>query len=155
MKITDALLGEHAVFYAQFDRLEEILPAMERVEVVRELGAMLAAALASHARLEDDLLFSLLDSRLGRDAGPLGVMRMEHEQIELDLQRSMAAGSAREAREALLRAIEEARSHFAKEEQVVFPMAEAHVGAAGLRTLGEQWAAARAVVVATEPAALR
>ncbi len=57
MKITDALLGEHGAFYAQFDRLEETLPHTTLAGEVREQAALLAAALVSHAQLEDTLLF--------------------------------------------------------------------------------------------------
>lgn len=58
MKVTDALLGEHAVFYAQFDYLEKTIPPAKDLALVKSQGAMLTAALASHAHLEDELLSS-------------------------------------------------------------------------------------------------
>lgn len=53
MKITDALLGEHAVFYAQFEHLRQSLPVADALTQVHSQGAMLAAALATHAHLEE------------------------------------------------------------------------------------------------------
>ncbi len=43
MRIIDALLGEHAVFYAQFDHLEKSIPVAESSAQVRAQAAMLAA----------------------------------------------------------------------------------------------------------------
>jgi len=40
MKITDALLGENAIFYTQFDFLEQAIPAANSVAQVKSLGAM-------------------------------------------------------------------------------------------------------------------
>jgi hypothetical protein len=34
MKITDALLGEHGVFYAQFSHLEKVVPQLEDLTLV-------------------------------------------------------------------------------------------------------------------------
>src|SRR5574341_1358167 len=55
MKITDALKGEHGVFYAQFRFIEESLDG-ENLATLKALGAMLAAALAPHAHIEDESL---------------------------------------------------------------------------------------------------
>ncbi len=44
MKITDALLGEHAAFFAQFDYLEQATLAANSVAQMKSLGGMLAAA---------------------------------------------------------------------------------------------------------------
>jgi len=39
MKMTDALLGEHGVFYAQFNHLEEVVPKTEDLsEVLAQAG---------------------------------------------------------------------------------------------------------------------
>jgi len=57
MVITDAFLGEHAVFYAQFEHMEQIIPSTESLSEVKSQGAMLASALRGHAQLEEELLF--------------------------------------------------------------------------------------------------
>ena len=52
MKITDALLGEHAVIYPGLDRIAEA--SFATAEEMRAAAAILAAGLASHARIEDE-----------------------------------------------------------------------------------------------------
>ena len=85
MKITDALLGEHGVFYSQFEYMERALPESDdpdRLNVeVSLLSASLVAALETHARLEDELLFDALEVQVG-PIGPLVMMRQEHQEIE-------------------------------------------------------------------------
>ena len=85
MNVTDAFLGEHAVFYAQFDYMEKIIPVATSVLQVKTQGAMLKAALAGHAQLEEELLFKNLESHIGPQ-GPLAVMRAEHDEIERSLE---------------------------------------------------------------------
>ena len=146
MNILKALLGEHAVFYAQFSHLERTLPGMEEAGLIRAQGALLAAGLASHAALENELLFDLLEARQGQ-MGPVTVMRMEHQQIETQLQALAAEGAAAPARERLLDVLRQARDHFAKEEQVLFPMAANILTQAELRAAGARWAERRQVRV--------
>ena len=149
MKITDALLGEHGVFYAQFDRIEKELETGEGVEVLRGEALLLAAALAPHARLEDDLLFGVLEEKAGPEAGPVSTMRAEHAEIEAALDRATGAPEQERVREALLEAIHLARAHFLKEEQAAFPMAEEVLGPERLERLGAECASARGVFLAS------
>ena len=146
MKITDALLGEHAMLYAQFDYLAQATPAAESLAVVHSLAAGLTATLASHAHLEDELLFSALDPYLG-PMGPLAVMRMEHDQIEGLLDRIPTTKELRQAQGLLQQALQVARGHFAKEEQVLFPIAEQALDQGRLAELGVQWAERRGVAI--------
>lgn len=146
MKITDALTGEHGVFYAQFDHLEQAVPAAEALAQVQDQAALLAAGLKPHAHLENELLFAALDPNMG-PTGPVAVMRMEHEEIESTLARVQEARDLAEARELVLHAVQVARQHFAKEEQVLFPMAERMLGVEVLAHLGAQWAERRGVLV--------
>ncbi len=147
MKITDALLGEHAVFYAQFDHLKQSVPHAETLAQVKSQGAMLAAALASHAGLEEELLFTTIEPLVG-PMGPLAVMRLEHEEIEQGLERLPTVHDLNQAQELLLRIIEVAREHFAKEEQVLYLMASQVLPAEAMTDLGAQWAARRGVFLA-------
>lgn len=146
MKITDALLGEHGAFYAQFDRLEETLPHTTSAGEVREQAALLAAALISHAQIEDTLLFERMRSA-GGDEGLLSTMEAEHTEIAGLLTRAQGSQDVSAARDDLLEAVTLARDHFAKEEQVAFPLAESIIGAAGLTALGARWSARREVFV--------
>jgi len=149
MKITNAFLGEHAIFYAQFTFLEEEIPQIEDLSLVKAQGALLASALASHAALEEELLFQTLESFIG-PGGPLAVMRMEHNQIEENLAAIPGHETSGQAREVLFQTIQIARSHFAKEEQILYPLAERALGHDQLFELGKQWAARRKVMVASE-----
>jgi len=147
MKITDALLGEHGVFYAQFARLEERVPGLGGVAEVRELAGVLAAALISHAELEDELLFNRMEEELGAPSGPLPVMRAEHAHIDAALAAAAQTRDLESAKRRVLEAVEAAREHFAKEERVLFPAAEQLVPVSVLNELGDQWAARRGVAI--------
>lgn len=147
MRILHALLGEHGVLYAQFRHLEEALPEADSLGEVKAQAAILGAALATHAQLEEELLFRALDPHLG-GGGPLAVMRMEHEQIEGALEKLATAEELETAREQLLGVVDVAQHHFAKEEQVLFPMASQVLSEEALMRLGSQWAESRSVVVA-------
>lgn len=140
MRVTDAFLGEHGVFYAQFDHLEAVLDAGDAREVAR-LAALLASGLGSHADLEDELLFMPLAEGKGVDAGPVDVMLAEHREIEALLTAAAASGGAEDLR----RAVALARDHFEKEEQAAFPLAERSLGEERLRELGATWAGRRGV----------
>jgi iron-sulfur cluster repair protein YtfE (RIC family) len=147
MRITEALLGEHGVFYAQFAHLEQTVPNATALVQVQAQGALLAAALRSHASMEDKLLFVALEPHLGTQMGPLVVMRSEHEQIEAALEALPAAAELEQAQWLLLGAIEVARARFAKEEQILFPAAKQVLGDEKLRELGRQWSQHRGVTV--------
>ncbi len=146
MKITEALLGEHGAFYAQFEHLERAVPAAEALAQVQSQMALLSAALDTHARLEDQLLFTALDPHLG-PMGPLAVMRMEHDQIEGLFGRISQASSLSEAQDLTLQLIRVARDHFTKEERVLFPMATQILGPKTLLELGARWSEQRQVAI--------
>ncbi len=147
MKLTDALLGEHAVLHDLFGHVRETAAKSGDIGEIRSAVAVLERLLVTHARLEESLLFSQLDSHLGQ-MGPLAVMRAEHRGID-DL--LAAAGSAPDI--AALKAtvnelLDLAQGHFRKEEGVLFGMAEQFLGEAVLSELGDQWATARGVILA-------
>lgn len=138
MKITDALLGEHAMIYRLLDHCSAGADAWS-LEEARTAGGTLAAALLAHAHVEDELLFRALEPHLSAAAGPLAVMRQEHDEIEGSLARLAEARDAESARMLLRYATSVARQHFAKEEQVLFPMAEQFLSPERLNELGGQW----------------
>lgn len=147
--ITDALRGEHAVIYRLLSHVESACDEgdLRRTQI---LAGELEAALEAHARLEDELLFSSLDGVLPPQ-GPLVVMRAEHEEIEGLLASFPGFENAVEACRSVQRLVAVARDHFAKEEQVLFPMAEQMLPAAQLQQLGERWAAECGVAVVDMP----
>jgi len=146
MKVTEALLGEHGVFYVQFDHLEQTLPAVTSLDWVKAQAALIQSAISTHAQLEDELLFSAIDNHLGQ-GGPVAVMRMEHEEIEGTLNAIPEIQDVETICSRLLGAIQVARQHFMKEEQVLFPLADQVLGFEQLQDLGERWAERRRVDV--------
>jgi hypothetical protein len=128
VKLTDALLGEHGAFYAQFDRLEEMVPHTASAAEVREQAALLASALVTHAKLEDELLFSRMRSA-GADAGLLDTMEEEHTEIAGGLSRAQGTGDVT----------------LAREERLAFPLAESAIGLTVLTALGAAWSERRDV----------
>ena len=146
MRMTDALRGEHGVFYAMFDHLEQSIDQTASLEAIRSQAAQLAAALVPHARLENDVLFSRAEAELG-SGGPIAVMRAEHDQIEGILSSVGAAADVVDARRRVRQTMALAREHFRKEEVVLFPLIEERVPASVLAQLGARWAEARGVAL--------
>ncbi len=146
MNIIDALRGEHGVFYALFTHMERCVPAAVSLPQVKIQGSLLAAALISHAHLEE-LLFTTLEPNFGH-MGPLVMMRGEHERIENSLDRLLNVEELREAQDLLLQIVAAAREHFIKEERVVFLMAAEKLSTETLTELGAKWAARRGVALA-------
>lgn len=143
MRITDALLGEHAVLYALFDHVESELAAGS--EPAPFVG-VLDAVLRSHARLEDELLFNVMASETGPGGGPATAMIAEHREVGelLDRARRVAGDEAR-AILGLGDVIAVARNHFRREEEAAFPMAEELFDASRLREMGAAWGIRRDV----------
>ena len=142
MKITDALLGEHGLFYALFEQIEQSiagaggdLPALTRT---------LAALLGSHATIEEEHLFPALQPQMG-EMGPLAVMEMEHRQIEGMIAQILDTSDIETLKHETRALLDLTVQHFAKEEGVLFHMAEQFLDEPTLRKLGEDWAEVRGV----------
>ena len=97
------------------------------------LYAQFARGLARHIGFEEDLLFPLLESRLGfpPSAGPTAVMRMEHLEIRALLDRIRAAIGDPAVDPLPLRQRLHAVliPHNEKEERILYPMADARLSA--------------------------
>lgn len=116
---------------------------------LRAAGHMMAGELLAHARREDEALFPALEAVFGTGGGPTAVMRQEHREIHAQAGRfrttlreleevehpAIVAGGAKlrtvvaaeASAEDLLAASHEVIRlldlHFAKEEDILFPMA--------------------------------
>jgi regulator of cell morphogenesis and NO signaling len=143
MRITDALLGEHAIFYLLMQDIEQALPALDSLDALHNRIAPLAFSLEAHAALEDALLFVTLEPYLGVQGGPLAVMRMEHDQIVALLERILSTSDLARGRTFAGQVIDAARTHFHKEEQILFRMAQQALSEETLYSLGAAWAARR------------
>ncbi|MBE9552592.1 MAG: hemerythrin domain-containing protein [Proteobacteria bacterium] len=146
MKITDALLGEHAVLYDLFGHLRNTAVTSDDIAEIRAAVAVVAKLLLAHARVEEDLLFPRLDAHLGQ-MGPLAVMRSEHQGIDDLLEAARGETDLASLKSLVGRLLALASGHFRKEETVLFGMAQQFLGDAVLSELGEEWAAARNVTL--------
>jgi iron-sulfur cluster repair protein YtfE (RIC family) len=147
IQITAALLGEHGVFYALFDHFESSLDEAHCAGQVKARASTIAAALVSHAQMEEQVLFRRLDSYPDL-IGPLAVMRLEHNQIEQALEHIQSIDDLALAQQAARQIAHLARQHFLKEERVIFPFAERALDQAASETLGGRWAECRGVELA-------
>lgn len=146
MKITDAFLGEHGVFYAQFNQLEQALNSNENLDQIKSMVTMLAAGLVSHAQLEDELLFDALDNTPAA-TGPVPIMRREHEVIDHALSGVQQMNDPGQVHKLIISTLELARQHFAKEEKILFPMAAQMLQEENLLQSGVLWARRRSVTL--------
>ncbi len=144
MKLTDALLGEHAVFYGLFEHVRETAANSDDATEIRGAVAALDKLLLSHANIEEELLFSRLDPHLGQ-MGPLTVMRDEHRRVEELLGAAMRETDA--LKSVIGQLLDTAYDHFQKEEGVLFAMAQQFLDAETLNAAGDEWAARRKVMV--------
>jgi len=137
MNIADLLAREH-------DDLRSAMARLSGNDLRWSDVEGFARALELHARLEDKFLFVELEEELPIDNGPLPVMRAEHEEIESGLARLERMEEADpDWRPLLVQLLGIARSHFEKEEHVLFAFATHQIEASRLEELGEGFEAAR------------
>ena len=146
MKLTDALLGEHAVIRELFDYVREKAGTSRDVREIHGAVSVLERLLLSHAQAEEDLLFPRLEPHLGQ-TGPLAVMRSEHREIDGLVETAKGEADPAALASVIDRLLDLALGHFQKEEAVLFAMARQFLDEATLTDLGDQWAARRNVTV--------
>ena len=146
MKLTDALLGEHAVIYELFDYVRYTILKSDDIQDIHGAVVVVEKLLGSHARIEDDLLFSRLEPHLGQ-MGPLAMMRDEHRAIDDLLEAARRETDIAALKSTIGQLLDLTHDHFQKEETVLFPMARQCLGDATLTELGDEWAASRNVTV--------
>ena len=147
MKITDALLGEHAVIYNLFDYVRDTVANSQDLQEIRGAVAALENVILAHAQVEEDLLFPRLEPHLGQ-MGPLAVMRAEHQEIDDLLTAARQEADIDTLKTLTVKLLDFAHSHFQKEEMVLFVMAQQVLDGAELTGLGDEWASRRTVTLA-------
>jgi hemerythrin-like domain-containing protein len=145
MKLTDALLGEHALLYETFDHLRAAAAGGE-ISDIRGAVLVLERILVAHSRIEEELLFSSLEPCLG-PMGPLAVMRAEHRGLDDLLRSAKTTDDLAGLKAAVGRLLDLAVDHFRKEEMVLFPMAGRVLDEDTLARLGDRWAERRGVAL--------
>jgi len=129
--LTEPLMREHQV---ALERLRGFEQALDRRDIdgVRRTLAFFDEQLSVHRRNEEEGLFPLLGRHIGTQVGPIACMLEEHRQERARLEAiraALAAGEGPQAWEWILPAgrgvIEHLRRHIFKEDNVLFPLAEA------------------------------
>ena len=138
MKITDVLRAEHAVFHNLFDHIEATLPKIKTLAEVKALATVAETLLEPHSKTEDDLFIEPLEHYFDQ-IGQNELFHEEHKQIDALLAKIQKARDLKSAKKFLQGAVVACRSHFDKEERIVFPMAEQTLKAKTLAELGEAW----------------
>jgi hemerythrin-like domain-containing protein len=138
MKITEVLMAEHAVFHNLFDHIEAAVPRLKNMDEVKLLATLVDKVMAPHSKTEDDLFIEPLEHCF-EQIGQNETFHAEHRQIEEKLAFVLKTKTLAAAKKTLLGAIADLRTHFDKEERIVFPMAERVLKPKTLSDLGTEW----------------
>lgn len=142
MNIIDALMGEHAALTTVFDHMRKYQSSWD-LGRYHEAGELLSSLLATHAILEDELLFDPIMTGEGRLGQTLRIMRHEHDELRHLVSGLFQTTEVIGARSVLDHLIEVTREHFALEERILFGMAAEVLGPDRLRQIGDEWALRR------------
>jgi len=152
MDVTSALAGEHGIFHLLVEQLDEAAGTVTTVGELRAAAEPLAVALIGHARLEEETLFVPLEHAIGAQ-GPLHCLRQEHEDMDRQLRALFRFEDLAPMREAVRTVLDLTRRHLAREEQVLFAVADRALTPATRTLLGNHWATTRGVTLpGTAPA---
>ena len=134
---------EHEVALAALDRLEAAAEALRggaspepHLATAREVHGLLCGAVRQHNEDEERALFPVL----GEDA-PLGPFLEEHEtlwKLEEDLARAIDRADRERVARVSLDIADLLRTHIHRENEVLFPMARALLGAEGLAIVARE-----------------
>ena len=138
MKVTEALLTEHRLLKILATQLESAAESKAELPALLGAASMLQKALIDHSRVEDEGLFARLEAAMG-GGGPVAVMRADHEQIEGMLEEIANGTDRNQAARTVREVVGLTRDHFAKEESMLFPMAEQVLEGSVLEDLSAPW----------------
>jgi hemerythrin-like domain-containing protein len=138
MKITEALVAEHQVFHNMFDHIERSLSRLGTLGEVKAVAGVMETMLKAHSRTEDELLIAPLEHCI-EQIGQADTFHEEHVEIDRNLDQIQKAKSVAAARKLLLNAVLASRSHFNKEERILFPLANKVMSSVSLNNLGNAW----------------
>ncbi|MCG3085660.1 hemerythrin domain-containing protein [Anoxybacillus sp. LAT_35] len=106
---------------------EDVVQALIRL---REKVQQFLQHLDPHSRREEDVLFPMMERYIGKQFGPIAVMEYEHQEAKqniatfLQKTETIRSEEAKQLASYVMNAYMILTDHFAKEEQVLFPMAE-------------------------------
>jgi hemerythrin-like domain-containing protein len=141
-KPTEILKEEHQHVLEKLDTLEEVIGQLDKKEDISvklsELASFFETDFWVHFTKEEDALFPEIEKFMPRDGGPTGMMLMEHEDLRnsnAELQPAIGAYLADSDDSKVKRTILEwgthfiiaLRNHIAKENDILFMMADMHL----------------------------
>lgn len=131
------LKSEHPPLLAQLEGLFNLTKQIEANSVEENFFELInkvkefKAALDPHSEREEGVLFPMMGVYIGTTSGPIAVMEYEHDQAKAKIHEFLekaASSKAEDEKKNLAALIKSAyfilTEHFAKEENVLFPMAE-------------------------------
>ncbi|HVN86895.1 MAG TPA: hemerythrin domain-containing protein [Candidatus Binatia bacterium] len=122
----DLLSSQHQDVLARLDTVESTL-TNGAAATVAGFASFLAGEVGQHFDLEEQALFPVLARHIGSDSGPLAVMNAEHarfRELLADLCAAVRADDSAAQHAHAIELIELLRAHIAKEDHVLFPMAQ-------------------------------
>jgi hemerythrin-like domain-containing protein len=138
MKITEALVTEHAIFLGVFEQIQRALPGCASLSELKRLAGIVEGLLRPHGETESNLAYVALDQALA-ERGPVDRLYQDHQEIDAALKNVSRARSRAEARQLLEASLRAAREHFLYEERNVFPLLEQRLPGESLAELGRAW----------------
>jgi hemerythrin-like domain-containing protein len=133
IKITDQLRIEHGLLRAMMAAVGDWLVAGIPPEAMRERAAMLSTALDTHARREEERLFTPLRSLSETARHQVDMMEVVHDEVRAQFGE---IASHADPIPRLWTILDLTSTHFDKEDAEVFPMAELLIEPAKLIQLG-------------------
>ncbi|MBI3098745.1 MAG: hemerythrin domain-containing protein [Planctomycetes bacterium] len=124
--LTEILSREHLVVLQKLAVLEQALAPFDEAKV-REVLHFFDHQIVLHRRKEEEILFPRLASHFPENAGPVFVMLEEHREEKRHIEgmrSSLGAGDSAAVAMHARHILDLLRQHIAKEDQVLFPMAE-------------------------------
>ncbi|SEA99131.1 Hemerythrin HHE cation binding domain-containing protein [Thalassobacillus cyri] len=135
------LKDEHPILLGMMDELEDLAEQLKAVGEahtnllrLREEVVLFMEELLPHSEKEEGFLFPMLGSYIGKETGPIVVMEYQHEMAKenfeaylrgtFDLSETITAKEAEKLYNRVIEGCSILISHFHKEENVLFPMAE-------------------------------
>jgi len=125
--LTEFFEQDHRDCDARWADVEELLDT-EDIEAARPAWKKYLAGIQRHIAMEEEVLFPAFEDASGMpDNGPTAVMRHEHQQIRTllgEIGETIASGDCERALEVGDTLLMLIQTHSAREEQVLYPMAE-------------------------------
>jgi len=140
MKITDYLIIQHRLIQSQLNFLKDLKESRRQGDVsgIKEMIFLIHNSMRRHSGIETDYLFPALRPYLGEEMGTRAVIEFEHRGINEILEKLRNADDPKTIQVESSRFIIYLRDHIAKEENILFPMAEESLGKECLEDMAKE-----------------